>query len=103
MEVVKSKDPQKLISVFYNMLLTPSSAKIAYNIKLRWEGDLGNLEDGDSSEALDMCKDDPPKLSERLTQSYILNCTYIPPLRMAKFNRGQPSMCLLCKQETGTF
>lgn len=41
MEVVKSTDPQKLISAFYNMLITPSATKLAYNIKPRWKREVG--------------------------------------------------------------
>lgn len=102
MDVVKSEDPQKLIEIFYNMLHTPSSMKIAYNIKIWWEGDLGNLEDEDWNDALHTCKAVSPKLSDRLTQIYILYRTYLTPIRMAKFNQGQPSTCLLCNRETST-
>lgn len=52
MAIVKSTDPQKLISTFYNMLITPSSTNLAYDIKSRWEKEVGSLEDGELSEAL---------------------------------------------------
>lgn len=45
MEVVKSSDPKKQISVLYTMLLLPSSSKLAYKPKLRWEGDVSAMED----------------------------------------------------------
>lgn len=43
--VVKSTDPQKLISTFYSMLSTLSSTKIAYDLKPHWEREVGPMED----------------------------------------------------------
>lgn len=101
--VVKSTDPQKLISSFYNMLIIPSSTKLAYNIKSRWEREVGVIEDEEWSEALDNCKVVSPKLSDRLTQIYILHRLYLTPLRIARYKRDHSNSCPMCMQDIGTF
>lgn len=45
MEVIRSYDPKKRISFFYSMLLLPSSSTLAYELKARWEMDVGATED----------------------------------------------------------
>lgn len=45
MEVVESTELHTFISIFYGMLLLPSSSQIAYRIKTKWENDMGNIED----------------------------------------------------------
>lgn len=59
-----------------NMLITPSSTQIAYDIKPRWEREVGAMEDEDWSEALEAIKIVSPKLSDRLSQIYILHRAY---------------------------
>lgn len=100
--IVNSTDPQKLISTFYSMLITPSSTKLAYDNKSRWEGEVGVLEDEEWSETLDSCKAVSPKLSDRLSQIYILHRACLTPLRVARFKRGHPNSCLMCLGELGT-
>lgn len=56
MDAIKGTEPTKLISVFYGMLLLPSSTRLAYGIKPRWEADIGVIEDEEWREALDTCK-----------------------------------------------
>lgn len=103
MAVIKSTDPHKLISAFYNMLSTPVSTKIAYDLKPRWEREVGPIEDEEWGEALESCKAVSPKLSDRLSQLYILHRAYLAPLRAARYKRTQPTTCQMCGRETGTF
>lgn len=63
------------------MLHTPASAVFAYAPKVRWEDDVGRLEDDEWSDALDTCKFASPKLSDLLNQLYILHRAYLTPLR----------------------
>lgn len=56
MEVIRSSDPKKLISVFYSMLLLPPSSTSAYELKARWEVDVGATEDKEWNDAQDACK-----------------------------------------------
>lgn len=101
--VVKGTDPQKLISTFYNMLITPPSTKIAYRLKTRWEREVGQMEDEEWTEALDTCKVVSPKLSDRLSQIFILHHAYFTPIRVARYKRDSPPTCCLCLTEPGTF
>lgn len=102
-EKVKSTDPRGLISTFYNMLLTPTSSKIAFDLKPRWEREVGLMENEEWEEALETCKAVSPKLSDRLSQIYITHRTYLTPIRVARYKRNQSTLCPMCGQETGTF
>lgn len=53
-------DPHKLISAFYSMLSTPVSTKLAYDLKPRWEREVGPLEAEEWEEALKSCKSSVP-------------------------------------------
>lgn len=44
------------------------------------------------SEALDTCKAVSPKLSDILTQIYILHRSYLTPLRFSQFKRDHPQL-----------
>ena len=103
MAIVKGEDPRRLISDFYVMLLTPSSTVLAYNLRPRWEREVGLLEDEEWSEALDACKTVSPKLSDRLTQLYVVHRAYLTPLRIARFRQQSSTSCTMCNQATGTF
>lgn len=85
------------------MLFTQSATVLAYNLKLRWERDVGLLEDEDWDEALETCKLVSPKLSDRLSQIYILHRTYLTPLRIARFKPEVSTACPMCTQVSGTF
>lgn len=85
------------------MLITQSSTKLAYNVKSRWERKVGHLEDEEWTEALDSCKAVSPKLSDRLSQIFILHRAYLTSLRIANYKRDCPSTCPLCHKETGMF
>lgn len=98
----KSSDPKKLISVFYNMLLLPSSSRSAHALIARWEEDIGAMKSEESSDALDTCKLVSPKLSDRLTQIYIIHHSYLTQLRVSRYKRDQPANCMMCNQTTGT-
>lgn len=103
MAIVKSTDPRGLISTFYKMLLTPTSSKIAFDLKPRWEREIGLMENEEWEEALETCKAVSPKLSDRLSQIYITHRTYLTPIRVARYKRNQSTLCPMCGQETGTF
>lgn len=95
--ITKDTDPKKLISCFYTMLTTPVATKITHSLKLRWERDLGNLEDEEWEEALDTCKEVSPKLSDRLKQLYIIHRAYLTPLRVARYKHNYSALCPMCK------
>lgn len=103
MEAIKCPDPKNLISQFYSMLLLPQATTSAYALKTRWEGEMGPVADKEWSEALDTCKLVSPKLSELLTQVFIIHRSYLTPLRISKYKRDQSSNCPMCNQATGTF
>lgn len=66
MAMVKDTDPRKLISAFYNILITPMASKLAYGLKPCWERAIGSLEDEDWEEAMESSKAVLPKLPDRL-------------------------------------
>lgn len=101
--IIKNTDPKKLISCFYNMLSIPTLSKMAYALKLIWERDVGTIEDEAWEEALETCKNVSPKLSDRLSQIYILHRAYLTPLRIARYKRNPPTTCPMCNITTGTF
>lgn len=103
MEALKCPDPKKLISQFYQMLTLPQATKAAYALKSRWEGEVGTIADDEWSDALDACKLVSPKLSDRLTQTFLLHRAYLTPLKLAKFKSNQTTICPMCDQATGTF
>lgn len=103
MEAIKCPDPKKLISQFYGMPLLPRATMTAHALKARWEDELGPMEDEEWSEALDTCKLVSPKLSDRLTQIFILHRQYLTPLKIARYRPSQPTSCPMCNQATGTF
>lgn len=45
--VLKGDVPCKLISTFYDMLLTQSASQLAYSLKPEWEVDAGEIDDED--------------------------------------------------------
>lgn len=63
------------------MLLLPSSSRLAYALKTRWEEDVGAMEDEEWSDALGTCKLVSPKLFDRLTQIDIIHRSYLTPLK----------------------
>lgn len=64
---------------------------------------MGIIEDEDWSEALDTCKIVSPKLSDRLTQLFIIHCFYLTPLRIAHYKREQSILCPMCNGANGSF
>lgn len=85
MAIVKDTDPRKLISAFYNILLTPTASKLAYGLKPRWERAIGPLEDEEWEEGMESPRAASPKLSDRLIQIFILHQAYLTPLRVARY------------------
>lgn len=100
MGAIKNLDPKKLNLVFYSMLLFPSSSRLAYQFKLRWERDVGTLEEEEWS---DTCKIVSPKPSHCLTQLYILHRSYLTPLRLARYKSDHSTMCPMCSHDMGRF
>lgn len=103
MAMVKDTDPRKLISAFYNILLTPAASKLAYGLKPRWERAIGPLEDEGWEEGMESPRAASPKLSDRLIQIFVLHQAYLTPLRVARYRETQSSLCLMCGKESGTF
>lgn len=62
-----------MISTLYNALQTLQAVKLAYWAKVRWEPDLGSMEDDEWEEILDNYKMVTPRISDRLTQLYMLH------------------------------
>lgn len=84
-EVFIGADPSKLISTFYNILRTRSMARIIETSRIRWEVDIGPVEDSDLEEVLENTKMASPRLSERLSQLSIIHKSYLTPARIAKY------------------
>lgn len=78
------------------MLSTPVSAKLAYALKPRWEREVRTIEDEEWEEALETCRMVSPKLSDRLSQIYILHRAYLTPIRVARYRQNQPTTCPMC-------
>lgn len=93
-------DHRKLISGFYNSLQRPSAVSIAYKLKIPWAEDMGGLEDDEWEDA---CKKVSTKLSDRLTQLYIMHRAYLTPLRLTKFKPDQNPQCPRCDNSSCTF
>lgn len=80
MAIVKSTDPCGLISTLYYMLSTPPiSTKLAFDLKPHWEREVRLMENEEWEEALESCKAVSPKLSDRLSQIYIIHLAYLTP------------------------
>lgn len=79
LSIIKGQDSLKCISVFYNSLLRPTATSLAYRLKDRWVGDVEEMEDEEWEDALDTCKKVSTRLSDRLTQLYIIHRTYLTP------------------------
>lgn len=61
------------------------------------------MEDGEWSDALDTCKIVSPKLSDCLTQLYILHRFYLTPLRLARYKSNHSTTCPMCSHYAGSF
>lgn len=90
LDTILGLDRKKLISVFYNDLLTPLGTKLAYQLKSRWLRNNGDVEDEDWDEILDACKQVSPKASDHLTQLYILHRAHLTPVRIARYSDVLP-------------
>lgn len=83
--------------------MLPTAVALAYQLEKRWTGDMGAIEDDEWEEALDTCKKVSRKISDRLTQFYILRRFYLTPLRLAKFRDNYSPLCPRCGGSDGTF
>lgn len=64
--------------------MLPAATALAYQFKSRWEMDMGDVIDEDWEEVLATCKSVSPKLSDRLTQFYILHRSYLTPIHLSR-------------------
>lgn len=53
LDAILGSDPKKLISIFYNDLLTPLATVLTYRLKTRWSRDAGEMEDENRAEILE--------------------------------------------------
>lgn len=67
-DVITGTDPAKLISILYSIIRTRTIAGIIKTAKIRWEEDIGPIDDSDWDEILENVKKASPGLSDRLTQ-----------------------------------
>lgn len=44
-----------------------------------------------------------PRLSDRLSQIYIIHRAYLTPIRVARYKQNYSTTCQMCGKETGTF
>lgn len=103
MDIVLGKDSQKLISLLYTYLMTPTAESTAHQLKSRWESDLGALSAEDWKEALANCKTVSLKLSDHLTNLYILHRSYLTPYRISKYRPGHNPNCPSCNYPNASF
>lgn len=68
-----------------------------------WVEDVGEIAEDEWEEVLDACKKVSHRVSDCLTQLYILHKSYLTPLRLAKFRDNYSPLCLRCAGSIGTF
>lgn len=103
LDVIFGSESKKLNSTFYNSLFLPTATALAYRLIDRWAGDVREMEDEEWEEMLDACKKISPKLSDCLTQLYILHKSFLTPLCMAKYRANYSPLCPRCGGSVGTF
>lgn len=64
---------------------------------------MGELEDEEWEVVLASCKLLSPKLSDRLTQLYILHRSYMTPIRLSRCKQHQDTSCPRCGESSGSF
>lgn len=64
---------------------------------------MGELEDDEWEDALDACKKVSTRLSDRLTQLYIIHRSYVTPLRLSRYKPDYPPTCPRCDDPSGSF
>lgn len=97
------EESQKLISGLYYTIRIPRILSVIQKAKLGWERNVGYINDTDWDEILENVKMTSPKLSDRLTQLYIVHQAYLTPQRLVKFQPSHSSTCPLCTYGPGTF
>ena len=103
LDVIFGKDSAKLTSNCYYVIRRRRTSKIMQVAKWKWERDLGPIEDTEWEEILEGVKTVSPKISDRLTQLYIVHQAYITPQRLAKFQTTRSTACPRCAVEEGSF
>lgn len=102
-EVIIGEEPAKLISSLYSILRTRSVARIIDKAKVRWEEDIGPIDDSDWEEIIENVKKTSSRLSERLTQLYVIHKSYLTPSRLVKFSPDQNPNCPRCSVSPCSF
>lgn len=95
-DVITGSNPEKLISTLYTTLRNRETARIIDTARFKWEADLGQIDINDWEVILENVRKTSPKLSERLTQLYIIHRSYLTPARIAKFSPNQNLNCPRC-------
>lgn len=102
-DIITGTNPEKLISTLYTTLRTRLVAKIVDIARIRWEEDVGPIDDSDWEDILENVKKTSPKISERLTQLYIIHKSYLTPARISKFSPHQNPNCPKCSNNPCSF
>lgn len=103
LDMIMGPEPQKLISNLYYTIRLPRIMTVIQRAKTDWEKDVGDISDTDWDEILENVKMTSPKLSDRLTQLYIIHQAYMSPKRLARFQSSCSPSCPLCTGGPGTF
>lgn len=102
LDVIMGPEPQKLISNLYYTIRLPRITTVIQKAKIEWEKDVGDISNTDWDEILENVKTSP-KLSDRLTQLYIVHQAYMTPKRLARFQSSQSPTCSYCTDGPSTF
>lgn len=102
-DVIIGNDPLKLISSLYSIIRTRTVARVIDTARIRWEMDIGPVDDSDWDEILENVKQTSPRLSDHLTQLYIIHRAYLTPSRLSKFRPDQSPDCPRCSDNPCTF
>lgn len=103
LDVILGEEPSKLILTLYLQIRNSRSNATAQKAKMEWEKDIGPIGEEDWDEIMEGTRLTSPKLSDRLTEIYIIHKGYLTPLKKAKFLRTYDPSCHLCHAAPGTF
>lgn len=103
LNIVIGEEPSELILNFYSTLRLKRTIAITQKAKIAWEQEVGPIDDADWYEILKGVETVSPKLSDRLTQLYIIHKAYLTPLRMTKIQRTFNPLCPGCLAVPGIF
>lgn len=103
LDILFGPDLTKLISNLYYTIRLYRVHKVSQTAKIAWEQDIGPIDNSDWDEILEGVKTASPKLSDRLTQLYIVHRAYLTPLKLAKFHPTRSNLCPMCLLTPRTF